>query len=212
MKKFVIAFSGFSKVGKDESAGVLIRNHGAIQIGLADEAKRHMMSLYGFTKEQLWGSSEKRNEPHPDHIRTNPDGLPLMMNGEPVHLTPRYALQIYMEKMQEICINTWIDFGLKEANRLIFAMSKMERDPVKIITFSDFRHWHEVRRIKEINWATPILIRIKRPSIPSPPYNHRSEVEQTTIPDTEFDFVVNNSGTLEELYSNISGVIKTLNL
>jgi hypothetical protein len=204
MKKFVIAFSGFSKVGKDESSGVLVRECGAVHIGLADEAKRHMKSLYGFTSEQLWGPSEKRNEPHLDHIRTNIDGSPFLIDGKPAHLTPRYALQIYMEKMQEICINTWIDFGLKTAKKAI------EESVTSIVTFSDFRHWHEVRRTKEIDWAIPILVRVRRPSIPNPPYNHRSETEQTTISDDIFDFVIQNDKSLPDLYLKITEMAKIL--
>src|ERR1700690_1845482 len=53
---FLIAVSGFSKVGKDEFCKPLIEKFKAVQIGLADPAKRHMADLYGFTEEQLFGS------------------------------------------------------------------------------------------------------------------------------------------------------------
>jgi hypothetical protein len=58
----------------------------------------------------------------------------------------------------------------------------------------------------------PVLIRVKRPSIPNPPYNHRSETEMATIPDSVFDFVVNNNGTVEDLHGFAKLILQAIKL
>lgn len=61
MKHLILCISGFSGVGKDEFLSRLVKNHGVIQTGLVDPAKRHMADIYGFTEEQLFGPSKFRN-------------------------------------------------------------------------------------------------------------------------------------------------------
>ncbi len=80
-----------------------------------------------------------------------------------------------------------------------------------ITCFSDFRHWHEIlytrQAAKESNEFRPILIRVKRPGIEKAPYNHRSETEQETIPDSEFDYVVMNNGSIEQLSLTVDTIV-----
>ena len=56
---------------------------------------------------------------------------------------------------------------------------------------------------------TPVLVRIKRPTVTKAPFNHRSETEQTRIRDSAYDFVINNSGSLEDLYVALDGIVRT---
>jgi len=51
------------------------------------------------------------------------------------------------------------------------------------------------------------LIRIKRPSVPNPPYEHRSEVAQATIPNETFDAVIDNDSSLESLHKKVQEVV-----
>lgn len=80
---------------------------------------------------------------------------------------------------------------------------------VLITCFADFRHRHEIleANLAEDGALVPVLVRIRRPSVPVPPYDHRSETEQAGIPDEAFDFVVDNSGTVADLHGKMDEIV-----
>lgn len=197
----VIVVSGFSGVGKDEFVSQL--KHFGMKgpiIGLSDVMKRHMMDLFGFSAEQVFGPSKFRNEP---------DGK--------TGVVPRVPLQKYGELMNEIYLKGWIskcienmyrfgtgkytytrEAGLKEKN-ILKKMFDYVYPPEEVYAFcADCRHIHEFEEFKKAG-RDFILVRIKSDRVPNPPYDHRSETEQTRIPDEDFDFVIDNSGSLLDL-------------
>jgi hypothetical protein len=215
-KHYMFAFSGYSGVGKDECVKPLVEKHNAIHIGLADVAKRHVMDLYQFTVDQMFGPSENRNKLDSRY-----------------GLTPRHILQEYMRIMQDMYSYTWIDKGLSIAmdiadvdifkddyvfkysySKIVGLISSQENicypisSPV-ITVFSDFRHWHDIKRplVFKSDKFIPVLIRIKRPSIQKPPFDHRSEIEQSTIPDSEFNFIIDNNFDVPCLHYQVEKVV-----
>jgi hypothetical protein len=90
-------------------------------------------------------------------------------------------------------------------------------DDFIITCASDFRHRHEFKYVskcpKELDTDSPqnfipVFVRVKRPSIKEPPFNHRSETEQTKIPDSEFHHIINNDGNLEELRLQVDKMVE----
>ena len=318
----MICILGFSGTGKSEITERLVREHGAVQTGLADPAKRHMADLYGFTEQQLFGPSSARNEGdsrypkeafHKHNLKpsahsngeygtltplefvgdedkywelpglqdgpllagkkywvfegrdvpearatTKPCKLPelawqslkmgntryFVPEGDPrFWLCCREPLQDYCELMNELYLRSWSRKGVDIHRQLaeVRARNKMgdgdnvlfqytysrmrglvendhhervnqglwvkKTDDVFISCFADFRHWHELREANDAEGLTAVLVRVKRPSVPEPPYDHRSETEQAEIDDFYFDFVLDNDGTLEELYVKVDGVV-----
>jgi hypothetical protein len=49
---------------------------------------------------------------------------------------------------------------------------------------------------------------VKRKGIEKPPFNHRSETEQTEIADNEFNYVINNDGTIKDLHEKVDHIIE----
>ena len=290
-KHVMVCISGFSGVGKDECASVLLNKFGAVQTGLADPAKRHMADVYGFSYEQLFGPSKFRNAGDvrfPKNVckdlelKPCPEELPISMNvglkkpwyfevqgrrafsgpmadvlptlkstergtgastlyfveeGDPrFWLSPRESLQLYCELMNNLYLDTWVEKGINihrqlgEVVRLnesrvhmkyrydrmlgLVENSPQENEGWKdnvgstVTCFADFRHWHEVRAAKRVTDMTSVLVRIKSQRVPVPPFQHRSETEQATIPDSEFDFVLQNDGTVEEAHVRMEEVMK----
>lgn len=152
-------------------------------------------------------------------------------------LSPREALQLYCNLMNELHLDTWIRKGIEIHQTLaggctqkgrdvwmrhgydrmagIFVhedvwMGKIQNQGDSFFTcFSDFRHRHEMALLRKLaNGYTPVAVRVKSPKVPNPPYDHRSETEQASIPDSDFDFVIDNDGTLEDLYGKVDEVVK----
>lgn len=161
--------------------------------------------------------------------------------GDPkIWLSPREALQRYCELMNLMYENTWVrkslethkimtetqkirgcDYLYWEYDRMMGLVRRLDSQEnlasVPDIFFScsaDFRHWHEIILARQMTteFFIPVLIRVKRPSIPNPPYNHRSETEMADIPDSVFDFVINNDETVEELHKLARKVLMAVKL
>ncbi len=143
-------------------------------------------------------------------------------------LSPREFLQLYMELCNTLYADTWIDKGIQDHKVLASGSHKYMKESgivfdenldgklgryknTFITCFSDFRHIHEHRKARESADGTlvPVLIRIKRPLVPKAPFKHRSETEQTLIRDAAFDFIIDNSGSLQNLYDKLDEIIKT---
>jgi hypothetical protein len=291
-KHYIFCISGFSGTGKDEFCKRLVNRHGAVQTGLVDPAKRHMMDLYGFTYDQLFGPSQYRNSGdsrYPKHVMHQlkarecilnelPDSvnkeknwwcitlskgyveimaleeifdkLPFMEfqdngiekiryffedNNSEFFLSPRETLQQYCELMNNLYGDTWIKLGIDVHRKLAKINSQLGRwvkfkykydrscglvrnesltyskGPI-ITCFSDFRHIHEFRYTRKARTKfgdfEPIFVRVKRPGIEKPPFDHKSEIEQVSIPDSAFNFIVENKGTIRELYDKVDEIVK----
>lgn len=155
-------------------------------------------------------------------------------DGDPkFFLSPREALQQHCDKMNQLYPNTWIEHGVsthRKLSELLLATGiprwsydrmngiqpNCEYTPVvrgHVRTcFSDFRHWNEIKYVRKaaekLGDFIPVLIRVKRPGIEKPPFRHKSETEQASIPDSEFDFVVDNKGTIEDLHETVDIIVE----
>lgn len=119
----LIGLSGVAGSGKSYIANVIHNKYGFAVVSLADQIKRICKDVFDFTDDQLWGPSEKRNEPDKRYSRlTEPDSKHYILeeqdNGtvhvdrddgsqkllltfqewealkkQTEYLTPRYALQ-----------------------------------------------------------------------------------------------------------------------
>lgn len=222
----IIGFSGFAGVGKD-TAAMQLEDQQFTRISLSDPMKRVLYQLYGFSQEQLWGPSEERNKPDERYPRAhafNKDkkcvccGYRLMDEYKPCFLTPRYALQLLgTEFGRQAYENTWVDNVLRaatcnEQHRSTYGYTRtngLVRSGVPLVhtAIPDVRFRNEVQRLSE--WNIPIF-RIKRPGFEAPAFDHPSEAEQATIPDSAFTAVIHNDGTVEDLRANVRAKVLPL--
>jgi hypothetical protein len=223
----LLGISGLAGSGKDTVANFL-RNLNFVPIALADPLKRICREVFDFTEDQLWGPSASRNKPDTRYLRKHgpwttdskcaccgmPGKLDGFEEGGPCHLTPRFALQMLGTEWGRACFdNTWVNLAIQNARKLLgpnlVGYNQMTGfyslvTALEIPTFgqgvaiSDVRFKNEMTAIKE---AGGKLIRVVRPGagLKGATGLHASEVEQMSIPNENFDVVIVNDGTLDDL-------------
>ncbi len=193
----LLGISGCAGSGKDTVASILTENYGFRHTAQADPMKLICRELYGFSNEQLWGPSSYRNAPDLRYPREHTMTLDGCMccgisytnrNNVCCYLTPRYALQTLGANWGRDCYqDIWINAAIAQAHKLGGRM---------VIT--DIRFQNEIDSVSK---EGGILIRVIRPSagLHGAPGAHISESEMDTIPNTRFDHVIINDGSLDEL-------------
>lgn len=211
-RKMIVGLSGLAGSGKDQSAAFLVEDFGFVKISLADPLKQIARRVYDFSDEQLWGPSQFRNGEDRRYPRA--DGS---------FLTPREALQKLGTEWGRSCYeNTWAEMGVRTAQALLSSphyrytqkegLQEIEADP-KLdlvpagVAIPDVRFKNEIAAIKA---AGGKVVRIVRPGagLGGSAGLHPSEVEQASIPDSEFDYVIQNDGTLEELRMKVHRIVR----
>ena len=217
----LIGVSGLAGSGKDTLCGMLVEL-GYTQVAFADPLKRIVQGLYGFSEETLWGASELRNTTLPEYL--DPTGNPM---------SARHCLQLIgTEGVRASCPDTWVILGLKSSKAILEGARYTRTKGVfdvgvapapRGVCLSDVRFKNEVEAIRA---AGGKLIRIVRPQCKAAPDNwlrraiqrltqivrpaHRSERELSDMPDSCFDFVIHNEGTLEDLRQIVVSIEKKL--
>lgn len=200
----IIGISGRAGSGKDTAADFLVREYGFVKVSLADELKRICKRVFAFSEEQLWGPSEKRNEPDARYAG----------------LTPRRALQTLGTEWGRACYeNVWVEYTLRMAAELL-KDRELEYDArtgsgylpfsnnnYKGVVIPDVRFKNEIDGLRK---GGAKLVRVKRPGagLTGAAGEHSSETEQDEVPDSTFDFVLENDGSLEDLQKKILGILQ----
>lgn len=203
---YKIAISGKANVGKDTFAKLLAKyiqkkinkelaksNHSPIKLektfmAFADPLKEMALIMFPKTEKDDWfGASANRSKIIPNAFK----------NGQP--LTHRQVLlDIGTELGRSYNQQIWID---NFENRL----NDLQLSEDQIIIAMDIRFRNEFDYLKKQNFYTIRLLREESSNI-----NHSSETDQILINNNEFDMIISNGGTLEDLKNEAKRVGKTL--
>ncbi len=219
---------GTSGAGKDTVVKYLIEKHDFVAVAIADSMKRFCVDLFGFRTEQLWSSDEKKNErdlryqrPYTDEEKCivkslgGKDALTVYREF-PItrYLTPCYALQKLGDWGRDCFEDVWINRVLKIIKAILdngYGYS-FDKGLNHLGWFGDFyprgvvipdvRFINEMKAIKK---ADGKLIRIKRNYTAQSSYFDGNLTDTALLDefDDSFDVVIDNNGTLEELYEKI---------
>lgn len=225
----MIGVSGLAGVGKDHVADLLVRDHGAVKVALADPIKRAAREIFDFTETQLWGPSSARNAPDERYPREHTwregsalcaccgAGFSIETYEGKCFLTPRYSLQMLGSDYGRHCYpDVWIDYIVRVAKTLDAGNYTYTQKagllvqygfPKRAVVVPDVRFWNEVEGLKK---AGAKLVRVRRVGFEKPKWDHPSETEQMGIPDSEFDYVLENDSTLEALGEKVDEMWKEL--
>lgn len=209
----LIALVGKAGSGKNTVARLI---PGAVEFAFADPMKDFCRDVFGFSDEQVRGSSEARSQPDPRYPREHGpfslagvcaccgwrcvvDGRVVLAGSElepTCYLTPRFALQtLGTEWGRECHPDVWARYGVRRA---LATLSCPQNGP-RAAVITDCRFVNEARVVRE---AGGQVWRIVRPGagLAGAAGQHPSEVEQDS-PEMEalVTHTIRNDGTLEDL-------------
>lgn len=232
-RSMILGISGLAGSGKDTSADFLVSDLGYVKVSLADPLKRIAKEVYDFTDGQLWGPSKFRNEPDKRYPRpcqaciayAEEPTCPECDGDGITYLTPREALQRLGTEWGRYCYqDTWADHAVRTASSLLNSadtryeqkkglytlyndrgeagLEEMQQGRVRGVAIPDVRFRNEINAIQR---AGGIVVRVVRhgAGLEGAYAAHQSEAEMGSIPDSVFDAVVLNDGTLDELRDKI---------
>lgn len=175
-------------------------NYDVAMFAFADPIKEIVMTMFPWAdKECLYGASKLRS-----------NIIPNAFDKEGVPLTYRQALIDLGTQGRQYNPNHWVDlfnYRLKNAPQRIYDCSDMILDYIdrKLIICTDVRFKNEFVYLKSKDFFIIKIIRNSDVII-----NHKTETEQDLIDIKDFDFVLDNNGTLDDLNKNVSTVVSLL--
>ena len=218
---------GSAGAGKDEAASRLVSKHRFVPLAFADPLKRFLADTFDWEEDRLWGPSGNRALEDP---RYRVSHLFCRFQDEiksyPQHLTARHALITLGNDWgrEMCCYDTWVLYAMRIANKISTGQYHYSRTkglileenifnptsdtPSTDIVITDLRYQNEAMAVRE---AGGKLVRIKRwvPKITVSP-KHQSERDLLELHDDDFDWVLNNRTTIEDLWSQVDHMIDNL--
>jgi hypothetical protein len=201
----IIVLAGPARSGKDTAADALEQRLDFVRVALADPLKAFCQGVYGWTNDQLWGPSELRDVPDRRYPRpgrvaaaarrlADLERLPeawrkrLAARG---WLTPRHALQTLGTGWGRACYaDTWADLSARRALDLVTLG--------RCVVVTDGRHRNEIARFRKLG-AEVWLVDRPGAGLKGAGGRHSSELELRRLPDSAFDVIVPNEGTIGDL-------------
>ncbi len=190
----LIGIVGLIGSGKDTAAEHLVTQHGYIRDSFAKSLKDAVSAMFNWDREMLEGNTESSR-----HWREQPDTFWSEKFGKPV--PPRWVLQHFGTEVMRgnMYDSIWVD-------------SCIGRYKGQNTVISDTRFPNEVKKIREHGG---IIILVKRGADPEWFTNYvEGNIEPTGIHSSEyawakeeFDYVIENNGTKEQLSAKIDELL-----
>lgn len=180
----LIGLVGLIGSGKDTVANRLVSHHGFIQDSFAKSLKDAVSNIFGWDRMLLEGNTKESRA-----WREKEDPFWSKKFGKPI--TPRWILQYFGT---EVCRGNMLDS--------IWVDSTMARYTGKNTVISDTRFINEIEQIRAQGGK---IVLVKRTTMPNKQEMidsgaHRSEWDWIG---TDYDYVLENTSTIESLYKQI---------
>lgn len=233
----IIGLCGKAGAGKNFIADIIETRYGYLTISFADPLKRICKDVFNFSDEQLWGPSHMRNAPDSRWPRLceecsgkghfdNPCDSDTYIDCDicqgvgKTYLTPREALQQLGTEWGRACYkNVWVDYAIRTAEELLEMPGRRYSAKKGIeetagpspsgVVISDVRFQNEMNGIKAANGKVVRIVR-ETTTLTGIRSFHQSETEQAQIPNTDFDYILQNVDDLDVLNASIERMMTSL--
>jgi hypothetical protein len=225
----IIAISGFKRSGKDTTAEIMVNDYGFMRVAFADVLKDMVAKEYGIPREHC--DDPKFKEAPIVHLPVTPKddfsrmlcnfmvrefrdlsgNMPMEAYNDPsgafLGVMGRHAAQLYWTP-RALCIlkgssnravtsQFWTEQTINLINNEIHKAPSL---PTGFV-ISDLRYRSEVEQLRQAFGKDLTTIRINR-SI-----NLSSDPSEHDLNDYKFDYVIDNTGTIEDLKLNIQEIL-----
>ncbi len=232
----LLGISGQTKSGKDLFADKLVSSYGFTKMSLADPIKRFGSVVFGFTDKQLWGPSQLRNEidlrfssfnsPAWNKAEINVTNLGKMFIGYVLGESDQKAFEKLKQWLENLRANHTLLSPRIMLQTLGTEWGRAYKEDLWInclinrasgwatpVVVSDIRFKNELEAIKRNGGK---IVRLIRPETDAAAQDigikgHASESEQLGFTDDQFDFILENKGTFDELFKKVDRIVNKLN-
>lgn len=233
-KKLILGITGFKNSGKGLVSNYFVER-GFKDVAFADPMKKFLHEVFPFHSDDLWGPSENREtECHISWLNVMEHYLETRSTLEEPFLGSFAigALNAVFEKhfyensffaSPRECLQTIGEWARGKRGKdfwVNLTLSKINYLPEDKIVISDCRHKSELKRLKEVTEPLyPYLIRVTRTEYwdanpdKDPRKNidtHISEKEQLSIPDSDFNEIIDLPEGKEKVYDVLDKVYRKL--
>ena len=221
----VIALSGWKQSGKDTAADYLIKEHGFLRFGFADILKDMVAEQYNIPRESL-DKPELKEQPLFQYPVNPQDDFSCMIakflvkefatkfgNGEigkqtsqfsepwqhfDLFWTPRALAILEGSVKRSVTSQYWVQQVINQINNLKTPSKLIDGEAKGNFVITDLRYRSEVAQLEEAFGENLQVVRISRfDSSPS------SDPSERDLDDYKFSNIIENKGTLEELYTKV---------
>lgn len=211
-----------SLVGKDTFFSIA-EEHGFVRVAFADKLKNTVADLYNFSHDQMHGNTKDVMDQRYVNLIDSPvikqpitlaDGISVeeghveVVNPDfKAFLTPRRVLQIFGQQQRSLFPDIWAAYIFNsEIPKLIQAGHR------KIIV-TDFRFKNEAKVAFEFAEKNPHIdlrfVKINRPSVIAK--TGAGDISENDLNDFQgWNFVVDNSGSLEDYKTKVTSLVSSL--
>ena len=208
----VIAISGWKQSGKDTVAEYLVKECGYIRFSFADALKNMVSRQYGIPRDHCDDPAFKERPIEGMPVVTHDKFGEMIHNfmqkgfrakegeGE-AHWTPRALCILEGSVKRSARSNYWVRTTLDNIYKKDAKLQTIHSEVFAVI--SDLRYHSEIEQLRKAFGSDLTTVRINR--FKTSPSNDPSERD---LDDEEFDILIENKGTLQELYQNIEQLIK----
>jgi len=192
----ILGISGKARVGKDTLGNFIIQefkdvhNRSFKHTAFADVLKLMCQEHFSLSTEQLWGDDKEKMTKYPKPGKTAFSSNPAD------YWTAREIMQDFGSFYRKIDSNFWVNKLFKD----------METDQIKDFVITDTRYINEAEIVKE---SGGLLVRVNREEVASiHNTSHESETGLDNYPEENYDIIIDNSGSLDDLKLIASEIVR----
>jgi hypothetical protein len=201
----IIGICGFIGSGKDTAADYLVNFHEFRRESFANTLKDAVSAVFGWDRDLLEGRTKAARE-----WREQVDPWWASRLGKP-QLTPRWVLQYWGT---EVCRQ-----GFHDDMWIASLENKLRKSPDNVV-ISDCRFPNEIKAIKEqkgrivwiqrgeLPWWHDIAVRANQGNLDAQQVltSHNVHASETSWAGTEFDNIIDNNGSIDNLYQRLKSL------